>query len=44
MGETNSHFQKWWDDMNAKYNWENHPKGNWKINFTTNEFFLIINE
>ncbi|MDR3287723.1 MAG: CXXX repeat peptide modification system protein [Prevotellaceae bacterium] len=44
MGETNSHFQKWWDDMSTKYNWENHPKGNWEINFTTNEIFLIINQ
>jgi len=44
MGETNTRFQKWWDDMGAKYTWESHPSGNWEINFQSNEIFLVINE
>jgi len=40
MGETNTRFQKWWDEMSAKYKWENSPNGNWEINFQTNEIFL----
>ena len=43
MGETNTRFQKWWDDMSAKYSWESHANGNWEINFQTNEIFLVIN-
>jgi len=42
MGETNLRFQKWWDDMGAKYQWESLPDGNWEINFQTNEIFLVI--
>jgi CXXX repeat modification system protein len=42
MGETNIRFQKWWDDMGAKYNWESHPDGNWEINFQTNEILLVL--
>jgi len=41
MGETNTRFQKWWDDMSTKYNWESVPNANWEINFQTNEIFLI---
>jgi len=43
MGETNTRFQKWWDTMGAKYEWESHPNGNWEINFQSNEIFLVIN-
>ena len=43
MGETGSRFQKWWDDMGTKYNWESASNGNWEINFQTNEIFLVIN-
>jgi len=42
MGETNTRFQKWWDEMSAKYSWENSPNGNWEINFQTDEIFLVI--
>ncbi|MCL2650444.1 MAG: CXXX repeat peptide modification system protein [Candidatus Azobacteroides sp.] len=42
MGETNTRFQKWWDEMNAKYSWENAENGHWEINFETNEIYLII--
>jgi len=41
MGETNTRFQKWWDDMSAKYNWESSANGNWEINFQSNEIFLV---
>ena len=42
MGETNIRFQKWWDDMGAKYSWESDPNGNWEINFQSNEIFLVV--
>lgn len=34
-------FQKWWDIMAAKYQWESHENGNWEINFETCEIYLI---
>jgi len=40
MGETGTRFQKWWDDMSAKYSWESSLNGNWEINFQTNEIYL----
>lgn len=41
MGETGSKFQKWWDDMAQKYQWESAENGNWEINFDTCEIFLV---
>ena len=41
LGETGAKFQKWWDDMSAKYQWEAAEDGNWEINFQTNEIVLI---
>lgn len=41
MGETSSKFQKWWDDMSAKYKWQGVENGNWEINFDTCEIFLV---
>ncbi len=41
MGETQTRFQKWWDDMGAKHKWESRPDGNWEINFQTNEIYLV---
>ena len=41
MGETNTRFQKWWDDMSSKYNWESSLNANWEINFQSNEIFLV---
>lgn len=41
LGETGHRFQNWWDRMAAKYNWESHEKGNWEINFSTNEIYLV---
>ena len=40
LGETGTRFQKWWDDMAAKYQWESAENGNWEINFDTCEIFL----
>lgn len=40
MGCTSTRFQKWWDDMSQKYQWESMPNGHWKIDFETNEIFL----
>lgn len=42
MGETTTRFQHWWDEMSAKYQWERSEKGNWEINFQTNEIFLNV--
>lgn len=40
MGLTTTKFQKWWDDMAAKYQWESIEKGKWEIDFGTCEVFL----
>lgn len=40
MGETNTKFQKWWNEMSAKYQWHGTATGNWEINFETCEIFL----
>lgn len=41
MGETNTKFQGWWDEMSDKYQWESCEGGNWEINFDTCEIYLI---
>ena len=43
MSDTHNRFQKWWDDMAAKYHWESHSNGNWQIDFQTCDVFLVIN-
>ena len=40
MGETGTKFQRWWDDMSAKYQWKGTPNGHWEINFESCEIFL----
>lgn len=42
MGETQSKFQNWWNQMSAKYQWESAENGNWEINFDTCEIYLVI--
>lgn len=42
MGETGRKFQKWWDRMAEKYQWESTEGGNWEINFETCEIFLVV--
>ena len=41
MGETGMKFQKWWDTMSQKYQWESAKNGNWEINFETCEIYLV---
>lgn len=41
MGDTGLKFQKWWDDMAVKYQWESDEEGSWEINFDTCEINLI---
>lgn len=38
--ETGQKFQKWWDDMGAKYQWKGHERGFWRIDFQTCDIFL----
>ncbi len=40
LGETTTKFQRWWNRMANKYQWENTPSGNWEINFDTCEIIL----
>ena len=41
LGETGTKFQSWWDRMGSKYQWESVEGGNWEINFTTCEIYLV---
>ena len=41
LGETSTKFQGWWDRMYEKYQWENVEGGNWEIDFSTCEIYLI---
>lgn len=41
LGETGAKFQKWWNTMGEKYQWESVEGGNWEINFDTCEIYLV---
>ena len=41
LGETSIKFQKWWNQMSEKYQWESIDGGNWEIDFDTCEIYLI---
>lgn len=41
LGETSTKFQKWWNQMSEKYQWESIDGGNWEIDFNTCEIYLI---
>ena len=41
MGETSSKFQGWWDRMAKKYQWESTPGGQWSIDFTSCNIYLV---
>ena len=41
IGVTSSKFQRWWDVMAQKYQWEMVEAGNWEINFETCEIYLV---
>ena len=35
LGETSIKFQKWWNQMSEKYQWESIDGGNWEIYLIT---------
>ncbi|MCA6057427.1 CXXX repeat peptide modification system protein, partial [Bacteroides thetaiotaomicron] len=39
LGETSIKFQKWWNQMSEKYQWESIDGGNWEIDFDTCEIY-----
>ena len=41
MGVTSTKFQKWWDDMYMKYQWESAENGHWEIDFDINDIYLV---
>ena len=41
LGETSIKFQKWWNQMSEKYQWESIDGGYWEIDFDTCEIYLI---
>ena len=41
LGETSTKFQRWWDRMAQKYQWESAENGNWEINFETCKIYLV---
>ena len=41
MGETSSKFQQWWDRMAKKYQWESTPGGQWSIDITSCNIYLV---
>ncbi len=44
MGETSTKFQQWWNRMGEKYQWESDDNGNWEIDFSTCEIYLVTPE
>lgn len=40
VGATATKFQRWWDDMAHKYQWEKDDSKRWEIDFDTCEIFL----
>lgn len=43
MGKTQNLFDKWWNDMQEKYQWESVEGGSYQIDFLTNNILLIFN-
>lgn len=44
MGETSIKFQQWWNRMGEKYQWESADNGNWEIDFSACEIYLVTPE
>lgn len=44
MAETTSKFQKWWDTMSDKYQWESDENGHWEIDFNDCSIYLVAPE
>lgn len=42
MGLTSTKFQRWWDEMSCKYQWERSDNGHWEIDFDTCIIYLIF--
>lgn len=40
MGETRINFDRWWDTMSQKYQWESIDTGHWVIDFDTCKIYL----
>ena len=43
MGTTATKFQKWWNKMSSKYQWEGTENGHWEIDFNTCAIYLVNN-
>lgn len=41
MGSTSTKFQKWWDTMSSKYQWESIENGHWEIDFESCDIILV---
>ena len=41
LGRTNTDFQKWWDTMASKYQWESIDGYQWQIEFDTCDIYLV---
>ncbi|HON20993.1 MAG TPA: CXXX repeat peptide modification system protein [Paludibacteraceae bacterium] len=41
MGSTSTKFQKWWDTMSSKYQWESVGNGHWEIDFESCDILLV---
>lgn len=41
LGETSRKFQQWWDDKSRAYNWDRDDNGNWEIDFSTCDIYLV---
>lgn len=41
LGDTGSRFQKWWNDMSQKYEWEGAENGSWEIDFNNGDIYLV---
>lgn len=43
MGKTQILYDKWWNDMQDKYQWEGVEGGSFQIDFSNNNVLLVIN-
>ncbi|CQR58672.1 MULTISPECIES: CXXX repeat peptide modification system protein [Paenibacillus] len=41
LGKTTVKLEHWWSEKARKYTWKSSANGSWKIDFNTNEIFLI---
>lgn len=44
LGATSTKFQNWWSEKSTKYQWGSHENGNWEIDFSTCNIYLVIPE